>query len=129
MSIFMKMRIEIDPHGIDEFFDAFETLVVPMNEERGVVLQASFVETLGPIKPSVVHDIWEIRDIQTAVTDWMAAPFANDPRWHEYSRRVKDLIIREETVFMVKRAGRLVAAYDEDGNATEHHPGLFVSGE
>lgn len=127
MSIYMKMRIEIDPYGLEEFFDAFSTLVVPMNEELGCVLQASFVETIGPIKPTVVHDIWEICDIQTAVTDWMTAPFANDPRWIEYSERVKDIIVREETVFMVKRLGRMVPAFDETGERSDHNPGLFSS--
>lgn len=123
----MKMRIEVDPHHLEDFFDAFTTLVVPMNEERGTILQASFVETLGPIKPAVVHDIWEIKDIQTAVTEWMQAPFAGDPRWHEYSARVKDIIVKEETVFMVKRAGRMVPMFDDNGNESEHHPGIFTN--
>lgn len=127
MSIYMKMRIEIDPYGLEEFFDAFATLVVPMNEERGCILHASFVETLGPIKPTVVHDIWEICDIQTAVTDWMDAPFANDPRWIEYSERVKDIIVREETVFMVKRLGRMVPAFGQTEQGEEHNPGLFMT--
>ena len=123
----MKMRIEVDPHAVEEFFDAFSTLVVPMNEERGIVLQASFIETLGPIKPTVIHDIWEIRDIQTAVTDWMSAPFASDPRWHAYSERVKDIIVKEETVFMIKRLGKMVPVYEENSTAQEHHPGLFTN--
>lgn len=127
MSIFMKMRIEVDPYGLEEFFDAFSTLVVPMNEERGVVLQASFVETLGPIRPTVVHDIWEISDIQTAVTDWMDAPFAGDARWIEYSERVKDLIVREETVFMVKRHGRMISAFEPSSPENAHNPGLFMT--
>ena len=124
MSIYMKMRIEVDPHHLEDFFEVFERCVVPMNEERGVVLQASFVETLGPIKPVVVHDIWEIKDIQTAVTDWMNAPFANDPRWHEYSTRVKDIIVKEETVFMVKRLGRMMPFHGDDVGA-DHNPGIF----
>lgn len=127
MSIYMKMRIEVDPHHLEEFCEAFSTLVIPMNEERRVLLQASFVETLGPIKPAVVHNIWEIRDIQTAVTDWMSAPFASDPRWHEYSERVKDIIVREETVFMVKRFGRMLPAFEENQIAQGHNPGLFTN--
>ena len=124
MSIYMKMRIEVDPYYLEEFLDALSTLVVPMNEERGCVLQASFVETLGPIKPVVVHDIWEIKDVQTAVTDWMNAPYANDPRWHEYSKRVKDIIFKEETVFMVKRLGRMTPFHSVVGRS-DHNPGLF----
>ena len=127
MSIYMKMRIEVDPYGLEEFFDAFSTLVVPMNEERGCILQASFVETLGPIKPTVVHDIWEVRDIQTAVTDWMDAPFANDPRWLEYSDRVKDIIVAEETVFMVKRYGQMPSVFDVAEGDGSHNPGLFTA--
>lgn len=59
MSIFMKMRIEIDPYGQEEFFDALETLVVPMNEERGAILQACFIETFGPIKIFIL-DQWKL---------------------------------------------------------------------
>jgi len=124
MSIFMKMRIEIDPYGQEEFFEALETLVVPMNEERGAVLQGCFIETFGPIKPMVVHDIWEVKDVHTAVSDWMSQPFAHDPRWHEYSRRVKDIIIKEETVFMVKKFGRMVE-FHEDSEVSSHNAGIF----
>jgi|GEM_PF-2389245 len=125
MSIYMKMRIEVDPHFLEEFFEALTTYVVPMNEERGSVLLASFVETLGPIKPAVVHDIWEVESIQMAVTEWMSAPFASDPRWHEYSKRVKDIIVKEETVFMVKRAGRLEPFLKDSESHGEHHAGIF----
>ena len=50
MSICMKMHIEVDPHHLEDFFEVFERYAVPLNEERSVVLRASFVETLGPIK-------------------------------------------------------------------------------
>jgi len=72
----------------------------------------------------VVHDIWEIRDVQSAVTDWMEQPFANDPRWHEYSRRVKDIILKEETVFMIKKFGRL-EQFHGASNLDGHHAGIF----
>lgn len=114
MSIFMKMTIHVDPYQLDEFMDALSSCVIPMNEEHGWMLQASFVEVLGPLKPTVIHDIWELKDINTAVTDWMAQPFANDPRWIEYSQRVRDIIVYEDTVFMVKKFGRLQNYYADE---------------
>ena len=113
MSTFMKMTIHIHPHRYDDFMDALTTYVVPMNEDNGLMLQASFVEVMGALKPTIIHDIWEAEDGGKAVNDLLTQVYAKDTRWDEYSKRVKDIIVYEEMRFMIKAAGRMKSFFEE----------------
>lgn len=113
MSVFMKMTIHIHPHRYDDFMEALTTYVVPMNKDNGIILQASFVEVMGALKPTVIHDIWESEDGAKAFNDLLTQVYAKDPRWDEYCKRVKDIIVFEEMTFMIKAAGEMKGHYEE----------------
>ena len=66
MSIFLQLRIEVDSTLLDDFLQALEKHLIPFNESLGLRLQGVFVQTYGPLKPAVVLDMWEAKDMSHA---------------------------------------------------------------
>ena len=128
MSIFLQLRIEVEPALLERFLEALEKHLIPFNESLGLRLQGVFVQTYGPLKPAVILDVWEAPDMARASEILERTDHFDHPDWQAYLSIARKAIIKEEMTFWKKLHGRMPLLFSTEQNSetssAKHHPTL-----